>query len=81
MLDFVTLNPKAPKGGNRAWVTNRKEAPGYRKATLETTDVIKEQIYWRNVHCPIPGCGNYGGKGFRRNGITKHLMGQHSADQ
>ena len=78
MLDFVTLNPKASQRGNRAWVTNRKEAPRVRKAGVETTDVIKDRIDWRNVHCPIPGCGNRGGKGFRRNGITKHLSGQHS---
>ena len=34
----------------------------------------------RNVLCPIPGCKNYGGKGFRRAGIGKHLMGQHPKD-
>ena len=32
----------------------------------------------RNVSCPIPGCRNQGGKGFRRQGVTKHIMGQHS---
>ena len=34
----------------------------------------------RNVFCPIPGCRNFGGRGFRRAGISKHLMGQHSDD-
>ena len=32
----------------------------------------------RNIDCPILGCKNRGGKGFRRNGISKHIMGQHS---
>ena len=34
----------------------------------------------RNVLCPIPGCKNKGGKGFRRVGISKHIMGQHPKD-
>ena len=31
----------------------------------------------RNILCPVPGCKNQGGKGFRRNGIGNHIMGQH----
>ena len=34
----------------------------------------------RNVLCPVPGCKNFNGRGFRRKGISDHLMGQHFFD-
>ena len=41
---------------------------------------MKEQIGSRNLLCAIPSCGNWGGRGFRRSGISKHVMGQHPTD-
>ena len=40
----------------------------------------RNRVDCRNVLCPIPGGRNLGGRGFRRHGISKHLMGQHAAD-
>ena len=40
----------------------------------------QEELDDRNVLCPVSGCGNWGGKGFRRDGISKHLMSQHYQD-
>ena len=41
----------------------------------------KFKLEKRIVLCPVLGCGNRGGKGFRRDGISKHLMGRkHFAD-
>ena len=40
----------------------------------------RKPIDVRNIFCPIPGCGNWGGRGFRRSRISKHLIGPHSAD-
>ena len=38
----------------------------------------KTTIDPRNVFCPVSGCRNYGGKGFRRGGISKHIESQHA---
>ena len=40
----------------------------------------KRPVDFQNIFCPIPGCGNWGGRGFRRSRIRKHLMGQHPND-
>ena len=47
---------------------------------MSTQQAAEEQIDSRNLLCPIPSCGNFGGRGYRRNRISTHLMGQHPAD-
>ena len=80
VLDWVTINPRVPGKGKIAQVTNKIEIHEDRKTLVETKEEINDEIDRRNVRCPVPGCGNQKGKGFRRNGISKHLTGQHQAD-
>ena len=80
ILDFVTLNSKAPKRGKNATFKNKVEFAGDKKTKAVAKQEINDQIDCRNVRCPVPGCGNRKGKGFRRSGITEHLTGQHPAD-
>lgn len=80
LLNFVKIMPK-PKGGcinisSRAKSQSRKD-----KQTMSVIKrVSKNTMDSRNLSCPIPGCPNWGSRGFRRNGISKYLMGLHSID-
>ena len=79
LLDFFDHMPKNP-GECVNILTGNPTKQNDMKTRGLTKSVTKKQIDCRNVWCPIPGCGNWGGKGFRRTGISKHLMDQHSSD-
>ena len=51
-----------------------------KKLGSPTQKTTADKMDCRNVLCPVPGCGNRKGRGFRRGGICGHLMRQHPDD-
>ena len=79
-LNFVQVLSKAPGDVASPQLSNMLENTNHEKTRLLTEKTAREPIDSRNIFCPVPGCGNQGGIGYRRGGLNKHLMGQHSVD-
>ena len=87
LLDFVEVKNKIDGVGASTSLAqcadnrNRKntKTSDWRKKVTEVTEA-KVDLDCRNVLCPVQGCGNMGGRGFGRVGLSKHLMGKHFAE-
>ena len=80
LLDFVKVMPKAPDGFAKKLFARESKNQGDTIIGVSSRRVTEGPTDTRNIFCPIPGCGNWGGRGFRRSRVSKHLMGQHPAD-
>ena len=79
LLDFFEVLPNAVQDGVSNYTAGKWERRINRGSSCLTKPKFK--LEKGNVLCPVPGCGNQGGKGFRRDGVSKILMGRkHFAD-
>ena len=70
-------SPERCKRNSKAKIKRKIKKPGANSAAPDPSQHIEDGNIW----CPIPGCSNWGGRGYRRsNGISKHLKGQHAED-
>ena len=74
LLDFVRVLPKPRDGdgGLSSLSTGQSEKS---KTVGWTKGVNPNKMDSRNISCPITGCKNFGGRGYRRLGISNHPIG------
>ena len=64
LLNFVKVMPKAPNNFSSKFFAREPKPQDYMITSGLTGKVKKAQIDTRNVFCPLPGCRNWGGRGF-----------------